>query len=65
MTERAQSEFELAITHSEKPAIPHCNLGTLYMTMNKLDLAIQAFERALRSRCPNLLDARYNLALAT
>ena len=61
--EHAQSEFELAIKHSEKPAIPHCNLGTLYMTMNKLDLAIQAFESALEADA-NLLDARYNLALA-
>ena len=60
---RAQSEFELAITHSEKPAIPHCNLGTLYVTMNKLDLAIEAFESALAADA-NLLDAKYNLALA-
>ncbi len=60
---RAQSEFELAITHSEKPAIPHCNLGTLYMTTNKLDLAIKAFESALEADS-NLLDAKYNLALA-
>ena len=60
---RAQSEFELAITHSEKPAIPHCNLGTLYMTMNKLNLAIKAFESALETDA-NLLDAKYNLALA-
>ena len=60
---RAQSEFELAITHSEKPAIPHCNLGTLYMTTNKLDLAIKAFESALETDS-NLLDAKYNLALA-
>ena len=61
--ERAQGEFELAIKHSEKPAIPHCNLGTLYMTMNKLNLAIQAFESALEADA-NLLDAKYNLALA-
>ncbi len=61
--EHAQSELELAITHSEKPAIPHCNLGTLYMTMNKLDLAIKAFESALEADA-NLLDAKYNLALA-
>ena len=60
---RAQSEFELAITHSEKPAIPHCNLGTLYMTMNKFDLAIKGFESALAADA-NLLDAKYNLALA-
>lgn len=60
---RAQSEFELAITHSETPAIPHCNLGTLYMTMNKLDQAIKAFESALEAEI-NLLDAKYNLALA-
>ncbi len=60
---RAQSEFELAITYSEKPAIPHCNLGTLYMTTNKLDLAIKAFESALEADS-NLLDAKYNLALA-
>ena len=60
---RAQSEFELAITHSENPAIPHCNLGTLHMTTNKLNLAIKAFENALEAD-PNLLDARYNLALA-
>ena len=60
---RAQSEFELAITHSEKSAIPHCNLGTLYMTMNKLNLAIKAFESALEVDA-NLLDAKYNLALA-
>ena len=60
---RAQSEFELAITHSEKSAIPHCNLGTLYMTMNKLNLAIKAFESALEADA-NLLDAKYNLALA-
>ena len=60
---RAQSEFELAITHSEKPAIPHCNLGTLYMTTNKLNLAIKAFESALEADA-NLLDAKYNLALA-
>ena len=60
---RAQSEFELAITHSEKPAVPHCNLGTLYMTMNKLNLAIKAFQSALEADA-NLLDAKYNLALA-
>ena len=60
---RAQSEFKLAITHAEKPAIPHCNLGTLYMTTNKLDLAIKAFESALGADA-NLLDAKYNLALA-
>ena len=60
---RAQSEFELAIAHSEKPAIPHCNLGTLYMTTNKLNLAIKAFESALEADS-NLLDAKYNLALA-
>ena len=60
---RAQSEFELAITHSKKPAIPHCNLGTLYMTTNKFDLAIKAFESALAADA-NLLDAKYNLALA-
>ena len=59
---RAQSEFELAITQSENPAIPHCNLGTLYMTMDKVGLAIQAFESALEAD-PNLLDAKYNLAL--
>ena len=60
---RAQSELELAITHSENPAIPHCNLGTLYMTTDKLNLAIKAFESALAAD-PNLLDAKYNLALA-
>ena len=60
---RAQSELELAITHSEKPAIPHCNLGTLHMTANKLNLAIKAFESALEADA-NLLDAKYNLALA-
>ena len=60
---RAQSEFELAITHSERPAIPHCNLGTLYMAMNKLNPAIKAFESALEADA-NLLDAKYNLALA-
>ena len=60
---RAQSELELAITHLEKPAIPHCNLGTLYMTTNKLNLAIKAFESALEADA-NLLDAKYNLALA-
>ena len=60
---RAQSELELAITHSENPAIPHCNLGTLYMTTNKLNLAIKAFESALEADA-NLLDAKYNLALA-
>ena len=60
---RAQSELELAITHSEKPAIPHCNLGTLYMTTNKLNLAIKAFESALQIDT-NLFDAKYNLALA-
>ncbi len=60
---RAQNELELAITHSEKPAIPHCNLGTLYMTMNKLNLAIQAFESALEADA-HLLDAKFNLALA-
>ena len=60
---RAQSEFELAITHAEKPAIPHCNLGTLYMTTDKLNLAIKAFESALEADA-NLLDAKYNLALA-
>ena len=60
---RAQSEFELAITHSEKPAIPHCNLGTLHMTTNKLNLAIKAFQSALEADA-NLLDAKYNLALA-
>ena len=60
---RAQSEFELAITHSEKTAIPHCNLGTLHITTNKLNLAIKAFESALEADA-NLLDARYNLALA-
>ena len=60
---RAQSEFELAITYSEQPAIPHCNLGTLYLAMNKLDLAIKAFESALAADA-NLLDAKYNLALA-
>ena len=60
---RAQSELELAITHSENPAIPHCNLGTLYITTNKLDLAIKAFESALEADA-NLLDAKYNLALA-
>ena len=60
---RAQSELELAITHSENPAIPHCNLGTLYMTTNKLNLAIKAFESALEAHA-NLLDAKYNLALA-
>ncbi len=61
--ERAQSEFELAITHSEKPAVPHCNLGILYMTMEKFDQAIKAFESALQADA-NLLDAKYNLALA-
>ena len=60
---RAQSEFELAITHADKPAIPHCNLGTLYMTTDKLNLAIKAFESALAADA-NLLDAKYNLALA-
>ena len=60
---RAQSELELAITHAENPAIPHCNLGTLHMTTNKLNLAIKAFENALAAD-PNLLDAKYNLALA-
>ncbi len=60
---RAQSGFELAITHSENPAIPHCNLGTLYMTMDEPDLAIKAFESALDTDA-NLLDAKYNLALA-
>ena len=59
---RAQSEFELAITHSDNPAIPHCNLGTLYMTTDKLNLAIKAFESALEADA-NLLDAKYNLAL--
>ena len=59
----AQNEFDLAITHSEKPAIPRCNLGTLYMTTEKLDLAIKAFESALEADA-NLLDAKYNLALA-
>lgn len=61
--EHAQSEFELAIAHSKKSAIPHCNLGTLHMTTNKLNLAIKAFESALEADA-NLLDARYNLALA-
>ena len=61
--ERAQSEFELAITHSEKSAIPHCNLGILYMTMAQFDLAVKAFESALEADV-NLLDAKYNLALA-
>ena len=61
--ERAQSQLELAITHAEKPAIPHCNLGTLYMTTNKLNLAIKSFESALEADA-NLLDAKYNLALA-
>ena len=61
--ERAQNEFELAITHSEKPAIPHCNLGVLHMSMKKFDLAIKAFESALAVDA-NLLDAKYNLALA-
>ena len=61
--ERAQSEFELAITQSENPAIPHCNLGTLYMTMDKVGLAIKTFESALEAD-PNLLDAKYNLAVA-
>ena len=60
---RAQSEFELAITQSENPAIPHCNLGTLYMTMDKVGLAIKTFESALEAD-PNLLDAKYNLAVA-
>ena len=60
---RAQSELELAIKHSDKPAIPHCNLGTLYMTMSKFDQAITAFESALEVEA-NLLDAKYNLALA-
>ncbi len=60
---RAQSELELAITHLDKPAISHCNLGTLYMTTNKLNLAIKAFESALEADA-NLLDAKYNLALA-
>ena len=60
---RAQSELELALTHAEKPAIPHCNLGMLYMTTNKLNLAIKAFESALEADA-NLLDAKYNLALA-
>ena len=60
---RAQSELELAITHSQNPAIPHCNLGTLYMTTNKLNLAIKAFQSALEADA-NLLDAKYNLALA-
>ena len=60
---RAQSEFEFAITHSEKPAISHCNLGILYMTMEKFDPAIRAFENALEVDA-NLLDAKYNLALA-
>ena len=60
---RAQSELELAITHAEQPAIPHCNLGALYMTTNKLNLAIKAFESALEADA-NLLDAKYNLALA-
>ena len=60
---RAQSELELAITHSEKPAIPHCNLGILYMTMDKFDQAIKPFESALEADA-NLLDAKYNLALA-
>ena len=60
---RAQSELELAITHLDKPAIPHCNLGTLYITTNKLNLAIKAFESALEADA-NLLDAKYNLALA-
>ena len=61
--ERAQSEFELSIIQSENPAIPHCNLGTLYMTMDKVGLAIKAFESALEG-APHLLDAKYNLALA-
>ncbi len=60
---RAQSEFELAIAHSEQPAIPHCNLGILYMTMDKFDQAIKPFESALEADA-NLLDAKYNLALA-
>ena len=61
--ERAQNELELAITHSEKPAIPHSNLGILYMTTDKFDQAIRAFESALQADA-NLLDARYNFAIA-
>ena len=61
--QRAQSEFELAITQSEKPAIPHSNLGILYMTIDKFDQAIKAFDSALRADA-NLLDAKYNLAIA-
>ena len=60
---RAQSELELAITYSENTAIPHCNLGTLYMTTDKLNLAIQALESAIAADA-NLLDVKYNLALA-
>ena len=60
---KAQSELEQAITHSENPAVSLCNLGTLYMTEQKLDLAIKAFEDALAQEV-NLPDAKYNLALA-
>ena len=60
---KAQSELEQAITHSENSAVSLCNLGTLYMTEQKLDLAIKAFEDALAQEA-NLLDAKYNLALA-
>lgn len=60
--EGTEGEFQQAIAQIQNPAVPLCNLGTLYMTTQKWDLAVKAFQDALEQDA-NLLDAKYNLAL--
>ena len=65
---RAKVHLGRAITLLEQSAIPLCNRGLLFLTQEKIDLAISDFEAALEGNPdrldPHLLDAKYNLALA-
>jgi tetratricopeptide (TPR) repeat protein len=64
----AEDHLDRAIALSERSAIPLCNRGLLYMTQEKIDIAITDFESTLEQDSAgldlHLLDAKYNLARA-